>query len=136
MTCDVREAFAHGVDDVVGECGIGDGVDFGIDRATRGEAQGDRCIADGGAQCFGEAEAATSGFGPTELPHAVNDSSLQLGKLQDFGLNVGWNATDKCVESQPRCEDILQGSVVEIAGDALGELDDIHIEEKYVPLLV
>lgn len=136
MTSDVREAFAHGVDDVVGECGIGDGVDFGIDRATRGEAQGDRCIADGGAQCFGEAEAATSGFGPTELPHAVNDSSLQLGKLQDFGLNVGWNATDKCVESQPRCEDILQGSVVEIAGDALGELDDIHIEEKYVPLLL
>lgn len=102
------------MDDVVGECGI----------------------ADGGAQCFGEAEAATSGFGPTELPHAVNVSSLQFGELQDFGLNVGWNATDKCVESQPRCEDILQGSVVEIAGDALGELDDIHIEEKYVPLLV
>jgi hypothetical protein len=25
---------------------------------------------------------------------------------------------------------------VEIAGDALGELDNIHIEEKYVPLLV
>lgn len=66
-------------------------------------------IADGGAQCFGE--------------------------LQEFGLNVGWNATDKCVESQPRCEDILQGSVVEIAGDALGELDEIHIEEKYFPLL-
>lgn len=75
------------MDDVVGECGIADGV----------------------GQRFGE--------------------------LQEFGLNVGWNATDKCVESQPRCEDILQGSVVEIAGDALGELDDIHIGEKYFPLL-
>lgn len=136
MTRDVREAFAYGVDDVIGERGIGDGVDFGIDRAARGEAQGDRCIADGGGQRFGEAEAATSGFGLTELPHAVNDPCLQIGQLQEFGLNVGWNATGKCVESQPRCEDILQGSVVEIAGDALGELDNIHIEEKYVPLLV
>jgi len=60
----------------------------------------------------------------------------RFGELQEFGLNVGWNATGKCVESQPHCEDILQGSVVEIAGNALGEINDTHIEEKYVPLLV
>jgi hypothetical protein len=68
------------------------------------------------------------------VTHGLDDATLQFGELVNFRRNIGRNTCGDGIESKASCEDVLQRPVVKITGDAFGVVDDIHIEEKYVPL--
>lgn len=99
MTRDIRETFAHGVNDVAGESDIRDGVDSRVDGATWMEAQRDRCIGDRVGKGLEKAVTVGRCFGSRQFSHADDDPSLQLGESSNLGLDVGRNTGGQDIES-------------------------------------
>lgn len=99
MTRDIRETFAHGVNDVAGESDIRDGVDLRIDGATWLEAQRNRCIGDRVGKGLEKAVTVSRRFGSRQFSHADDDPSLQLGESSNLGLDVRRNTGGKDIES-------------------------------------
>ncbi len=101
MTRDIRETFAHGVNDVAGESDIRDGVDSRVDGATWLEAQRDRRIGDRVGKGLEKAVAVAVGrrFGSCQFSHADDDPSLQLGESSNLGLDIRRNTGGRDVES-------------------------------------
>lgn len=136
MACDVRQAFAHGVDDVADQGRVFDVVDSGVDGTAWRETQRDRRVGDHFGEEFGWTVVTVEVVVSDQSAHAENDPTLKLSQLVDFGRDVGWNTTREHFESQTCRKDILEGTVVQVAANTLGEISDAHNERKYARVSV